>query len=176
MPITLPCNCGRTLKLRDELAGKRIKCPSCEAILKVPEAEVETDFEVIEPGIEVESDLEVVERKPARDAAEYVTSRRPPPPRSENQPRRDEDRPRKRPEWPPLSSPLYREYQREERRRRAPIVTISPAVISGVLMMIGAVVWFVLGLFLGWVFFYPPILFILGLVAVVRGLMGAGED
>jgi hypothetical protein len=180
MPITLPCNCGRTLKLRDELAGKRIKCPSCAAILKVPEAEVETDFEVIES--EPETDLEVIECEPARRAdvsSEQITARRHEdrPRREEDWPRRDEERPRKkRRKTMRLSDDLYREFERERRRRRAPLVSISPAVISGVVMMVVAVVWFVLGLFVGWLFYYPPILFIFGLVAVVRGLMGAEEN
>jgi len=41
----------------------------------------------------------------------------------------------------------------------------------GILMMVGAVVWLVAGLFAGYIFFYPPILFILGMVALVKGLM-----
>ncbi len=40
-------------------------------------------------------------------------------------------------------------------------------------MMAGAVIWFVVGLAAGWIFFYPPVLFVLGIVAVVRGFMGA---
>ena len=39
-------------------------------------------------------------------------------------------------------------------------------------MMAGAVVWFVLGLMFDWVFFYPPILFIVGLIAFIKGLTG----
>jgi hypothetical protein len=45
-------------------------------------------------------------------------------------------------------------------------------MMSGVAMMIGAVVWFVVGLFFGYIFFYPPILFIFGVVAFVNGMMG----
>lgn len=40
---------------------------------------------------------------------------------------------------------------------------------GGVLSMVGAVVWFVLGLMADRIFIYPPILFILGLIAVVNG-------
>jgi hypothetical protein len=43
-------------------------------------------------------------------------------------------------------------------------------------MMVGAVVWLVVGLFAGWIFFYPPILFVLGLVRFVTALMGHEED
>jgi len=36
MPITLKCGCGKYLKVRDELAGKRARCPGCGTILPVP--------------------------------------------------------------------------------------------------------------------------------------------
>jgi hypothetical protein len=37
MPILLTCSqCQKTLKVRDELAGKRVKCPQCQAVLHVP--------------------------------------------------------------------------------------------------------------------------------------------
>lgn len=32
MPITLACGCGRTLRVGDEHAGRRIKCPACGAV------------------------------------------------------------------------------------------------------------------------------------------------
>jgi hypothetical protein len=92
----------------------------------------------------------------------------------------DDDRPRKRKRRKSLDSdPLLKDYYRhvaKPRPRSGPNIAISPAVITGVMMMIGAVVWFVAGWFLGWVFFYPPVLFILGLVAVVKGFMGYDED
>lgn len=34
--INARCNCGRRLKLRDDLAGKRVKCPECRAAVDVP--------------------------------------------------------------------------------------------------------------------------------------------
>lgn len=38
MPIELTCECGRDLYLRDELAGKQIRCPDCQRTLTVPYA------------------------------------------------------------------------------------------------------------------------------------------
>jgi len=55
-------------------------------------------------------------------------------------------------------------------------ISISPGVIGGFLCMVIAVVWFIAGLYFGWVFFYPPILFIIGLVRFVASLMGQEED
>ena len=43
------------------------------------------------------------------------------------------------------------------------------------MMMFVAAVWFIGALVLGWIFFYPPILFVLGIAAVVRGLTDRGD-
>jgi hypothetical protein len=47
-------------------------------------------------------------------------------------------------------------------------------VLTGVAMMIGAVVWFVVGLTADRISFRPPILFVLGMIAVGKGLLGRG--
>lgn len=36
MPIRLGCNCGKKLQVKDDLAGKKIKCPGCAEVLRVP--------------------------------------------------------------------------------------------------------------------------------------------
>jgi uncharacterized Zn finger protein (UPF0148 family) len=38
MPIAITCQCGKTLNVKDELAGKAVKCPACQQIIKVPAA------------------------------------------------------------------------------------------------------------------------------------------
>jgi len=47
-------------------------------------------------------------------------------------------------------------------------------VMLGLLMIIGAIVWFVGGLFAGYIFFYPPILLIIGLFTMVKGMFSIG--
>lgn len=47
---------------------------------------------------------------------------------------------------------------------------INAGIGGGAAMMIVAVIWFVAGLFFGWLFFYPPILFIVGLIAFCKGI------
>jgi hypothetical protein len=37
--------------------------------------------------------------------------------------------------------------------------------------MLVAVVWFFGGLAAGYIFFYPPVMFVLGLIAVIKGLL-----
>ncbi|MEM6470095.1 MAG: hypothetical protein AAF802_11110 [Planctomycetota bacterium] len=37
MSNQIVCSCGTTLAVRPELAGKQVRCPKCDAVLKVPE-------------------------------------------------------------------------------------------------------------------------------------------
>ena len=40
MPITLGCpSCGKRFRARDESAGKKVKCPYCQAAVQVPTPE-----------------------------------------------------------------------------------------------------------------------------------------
>ena len=39
MSITFACECGKILRAGDELAGKKTRCPNCQAVLPIPEAE-----------------------------------------------------------------------------------------------------------------------------------------
>ena len=41
MPIIFRCACGREMRAKAELAGKRTKCPNCQAIVVIPNPEAE---------------------------------------------------------------------------------------------------------------------------------------
>lgn len=49
-------------------------------------------------------------------------------------------------------------------------------MLTGILMMVGALVWFFGGLAAGIIFYYPPILFILGLVSFFKGMFGSSSS
>jgi len=56
MPIQVKCanaECGKTLRVKDELGGKTIRCPGCQQTLKVPPLEVEAmpEAEAIEAEV-----------------------------------------------------------------------------------------------------------------------------
>jgi hypothetical protein len=36
VPITFSCPCGKTLRVPDEHAGRRAKCPACGAVVPIP--------------------------------------------------------------------------------------------------------------------------------------------
>src|SRR5437588_9164085 len=41
MSIRVTCECGKELRVKDEYAGKRGKCPSCGKILQIPQPEAD---------------------------------------------------------------------------------------------------------------------------------------
>ena len=51
---------------------------------------------------------------------------------------------------------------------------IRAGAVGGVLMMLIAAIWFGAGYYAGQIFFYPPVLFIIGAVAVVKGVLDRG--
>ena len=159
MPITFGCACGKQLRVADEYAGRRVKCPACGGATTVPEPEPE--FEVIEDPSEP---IAAPPPPKARPVAKPTARRRAD---DDDDDYDDEERPRKKKKW------------KKPKKRPAAATSSgdggSGGVAGGLLMMVGAVVWFVVGLAFDWVFFYPPILFILGLVAFVKGLAGNSE-
>ncbi|MBP3957496.1 hypothetical protein J8F10_19790 [Gemmata sp. G18] len=174
MPITFDCACGKVLRVADEHAGRRVKCPVCDAVCTAPEAEPQ--FEIVEDPAEPPAPAPKA-RPVARPVASRIEDdeddRRG---YSVAKSRRDEDdeeeeRPqKKRKKFKRGSSnrPPQHDNFRIERR------VATGGVAGGLLAMLIAVVWFIAGLMNDWIFFYPPILFILGLVAFIKGL--AGEE
>lgn len=41
MPLSFKCECGKALRVKDELAGKKVKCPSCNQVIVTPEITAE---------------------------------------------------------------------------------------------------------------------------------------
>jgi hypothetical protein len=39
VPIGLTCDCGKQLRVRDDLAGKKVRCPECKELLVVPDGQ-----------------------------------------------------------------------------------------------------------------------------------------
>lgn len=38
MSMSIPCICGKKLRVKDELAGKRVKCPACSRVVTIPKS------------------------------------------------------------------------------------------------------------------------------------------
>jgi hypothetical protein len=52
---------------------------------------------------------------------------------------------------------------------------IKNQILAGALAIIGSVVWFIAGASADIIFFYPPILFILGLVTLIQGVVTSNK-
>ena len=164
----MQCTCGKAYRVKDEFAGKKIRCSACKIIVVVPLLEAEDDavnFLLTEdPGLKVAP----VKSRPVDD--------------EEPRPRKDERITSNPAPWPKTAPPekpsrvpkrKKRLSESEDRASYGPAFVISPTVATGALMMIGAVVWFFGALiFLDRIFFYPPIMFVLGIGALFRGLTG----
>jgi hypothetical protein len=108
-------------------------------------------------------DVQPAEQEPPRSAIQSAPSLRSARPRAED----DSGPKRRRPKL-----------RREEARGLG--VSFEPGwfgsmnagVIGGLLMILIAVVWFVVGLAGGIIFFYPPVLAVIGLIAIAKGLSG----
>jgi anti-sigma factor RsiW len=161
MPIDLSCDCGRALRVKDELAGKKIRCPQCKSILAVPTKEDEAEEMLLE--VIADEDEEPAERRPRRPA---IQAEPPKPPPAYQRSIQDTKPALKKAPKP-----------RREKERRVPRVafeegwfgSINSGIVGGILMILIAIVWFVVGLTGGVIFFYPPILAVIGIIAIIKG-------
>ena len=48
MAINVTCSCGKTVSANDGLAGRRVKCPDCRALISIPG---EPTFEEVRSGM-----------------------------------------------------------------------------------------------------------------------------
>jgi hypothetical protein len=198
MPITFSCPCGRQLQVGDEHAGKRARCPECAAVVAVPVADAPPPLppqvggqrpptpppnraRLAEPE---ETDDGVGATAGSLDPLDHRgrgSKRSRDPEEDDDRPRRrrrrfadadddDDDRPRRR---------RRRDDEEDEfrvRRRSEPQRKLWNNRVTGGLtcMAIGAV-WFCGGLAFDVLFYFPPVLFVIGLISLITGLV-TGRD
>jgi len=156
MPIDLTCSCGRALVLRDELAGQRIRCPECRSELTVPAGQPKY-APAAEPVLEV---------LPVTAADDPMALRA-------EEPRAVAPRPRRM----DLRDQSLAPPKPNVAKGGGGFGSTNASIGGGLLMMVIAVVWFVVGFFvMNVTFIYPPILFVIGLVAFIRGLVKGSES
>lgn len=166
MPIPVRCSCGRSYQLRDDLAGKRVRCAGCQEPITVPRPDAVRDAEdqalqallAEEPTPTAPKRSMPGTRPPAEDeeARRAVRPAGPAAPSWSKEARGDKPRKRKRSLDEPYES-------------TGGGIAVHREIVAGILMMVGAAVWFFLGLAANRFFIYPPILFVLGIAAVIRG-------
>lgn len=195
MPETLRfkcANCGSTIKAASKFRGKTVKCPKCGNSLKLPKLQKSKQ----EASTTVRKKPRLVEITDFQEDDDFLDEprrkTRKSPPASEDQfddyeddfedygDGDDHDF-----EPPPRRTPSRKKKKKKKRKRRRSNSSddggvfglenrmLSGGVLGGIGMMIGAVAWFVVGLMNDYIFFYPPILFVVGLVAFFKGLFSS---
>lgn len=79
MSISASCeSCGKQMRLRDEAAGRRVKCSECGAVVQVPEAEGVMDAEAVDDNPFASGDLssegDAFNRKPCPACGEMIVN------------------------------------------------------------------------------------------------------
>ena len=139
--IQFECDdCGKTLQVADEHAGKTVGCP-CGARMMAP----------VSAAVGIEDGIGSRQRGEESDA--YQESYQPPAGSDAS-----------------VGEALGEINQHQQYEQPQEVEGKSGSVITGVLMMVGAIIWFVVGWAGGVIFFYPPILFIFGLITFFKGL------
>jgi hypothetical protein len=156
MPISFQCACGRTLRVKDELAGRRARCPKCSSILTVPNPHIESDpADVSFTDTPNDAEKEPVCDEPEAPASTAIT-----------------DRPLYRGSTPVKKRLPISKRKGKKEGRRPPMLFINGEVATGVVMIVASIAWFVGGLvWLHRLFFYPPILLVLGIAAIYKGFV-----
>lgn len=112
MAVRVSCPNGHTLNLDEALAGKRVKCPKCQALVLVPGGQKETAVTAAAPKAKAGA---VTKRKPVDDDDDDDEDERP---RKKLGSRRSDDDDDEK----PLSSEEKRKERLRDRRRRLRIV------------------------------------------------------
>ncbi len=160
MPIAFNCSCGERLEVDDELAGQQARCPYCEGVVSVPAGTSPPPAKRARLADPDETD---------DDRGAFAGSLNP----DDRNNRRDtEYRPRRR-------STYDRDDDDDYRPRRsyqpAPYNPLNKQVVGGIVSVIIGVVLTVVGLFLDRICFWPIIIAVFGVIAIIRGL-ASGRD
>src|SRR5207247_6470440 len=181
MSIQFTCDCGKSIRVKEELAGRTGRCPHCGAKLTIPAAPPKPRNADDEAGdfLLADSTNEQVISRPSPTsikAADDKTAVRPGTPTT----------PAPSPEaaraaGPKAGSSLAKLFA--PKKKKPPTgdepkewsggIAIHPSILPGLAMMAGAAIWFFVGLAAGRIFFYPPILFCLGIAAIITGFRGS---
>ncbi len=161
--LTLSCpTCRKTLRLPGTAAGKSGKCPACQTVFKIPLSGSQSTFDP-PPFVPLAPTPSPAETSPPQnlDLFGYVNDPAP---------------------AGPAVDPTYQAFGSDPLPKPAPPAGergsfrmakkgIDNGVLGGLGMIALSVVWFFAGFFLlNRIFFYPIILFVFGIYAVIKGL------
>ena len=174
MALTFRCPCGLDLEIDDQYAGMQVQCPTCQGLVTAPKRGPKMAMPVRRP----------TPPPPAGSTRSRVTDD------ADDRPTQrvrlidedDEDRPRRRRRVEDEEDAEERPRKRSRKKKGADKPkslegkVLNGGVVGGGIAMLIAVVWFVGGLFADIIFFYPPILFVLGMIGVAKGMLSSQSE
>jgi len=167
MPILIECDCGKSYRVKDDLAGRKIRCPGCGDPVSVPQTR---EDDIVDAEVDPDSPQESVSERP-KSSKSSERSRDLDPPKRANL---------RAPEEPPS-------VQKKPKKRRRSVVrgddddegfwanfplVVHPMILGGVLMILFGLTWLLVGLANGRYYLYSPVPIILGVVGIIRGFTG----
>ena len=165
--IVIPCSeCGRDFTVPGTAAGSTVRCPKCKKMVAIPGGSSSTSFDtgVVGANFAGRTPDAPAPNHPGRAANQIV-------PHDDDWLEEDDspssmDDGSSVPTLQGLRSTTPSAYAKP-----IPAEATKGSIATGILMMVGAVVWFFAGLALNRVFFYPLIMFVIGFVTMVKGAM-----
>lgn len=161
--ITLTCpGCSKKLRVATSAAGKNGKCPACQSVFTVPKAPISARSPLPAPTVSASAPVQKTPPPIHNDLFDSLP---------------DQSSALSSPAastFPDLTQPPSKvKYTKPHGYQRFGLEKhgIEKGVIGGLVMMGLAVTWFVVGLMFDRIFFYPPILFLIGAYGFVKGLM-----
>ena len=193
MPIEFACGCGKKLRAAAEHAGKRAKCGGCGEAVTIPGVKRGAAAPKPAAAAPLPANVSAPKKAPTATAqlapfsnlADLLASELPPP-------GSPTPLPSARPSGPSstygnaiggrstAAGRAIAPQSRPKPRRRGPSPFAqffinrlnSRKMWCGLAMMVGAAIWFFGALiYFHWIYFYPPILFVLGLISFFSGLI-----
>ncbi len=173
MPILLNCPCGRSMRIKDEFAEKKIKCPACLEIMKVPPRDVDMEDAAARALLEDDpkpADLDSAGVPGARtslpeqnaDPGYQFEPQQPPPPAS--------------PEYSKKKrKPAAIKRKKSSIRSGLPQIAISPQILASAGTFLFGLVWLLIALQFNRIYFYAIFLIFAGLYGIIAGLSGKAE-
>jgi ribosomal protein S27E len=164
--------CSTTLRVPEKYWGKKVRCPQCKEVIAVPAGaaapvaatKAPAAATTKAPAAAATDDVDFLDDDAFVDEDPYVdepaTTRSAPPRVGKSSKTSKSSKP------DPKAKSGGGAFSMEKGM-------LNAGVLGGLGLMLGAVVWFVVGFLLGYIFYYPPIMFIIGFVALVKGLIGS---
>jgi hypothetical protein len=143
MSLTVTCDCGKRLQVKDSLAGKRIRCPGCQELLTVPAPEdeepAEEEPEPVKPKARSASKAPAKPVKPARrPEPEEGEEEEEPPPKKRGKARQEEEDEDE--EEAPHARAKGKGQSKAKAKKASSPLPLVLAAGGGVLVLVGAVV------------------------------------